>query len=418
MLSIVYLGDKRPISTICTTDYVNTLYAGGHMVNHGAGRDLYPDLSATSFYGEKFATYTTTLLPPSQKIWLYLFTYPPIIAMVAAPFTYLDPVSSLVAWQVFSFAGLVLSAVLFAKTDGVRASPLQIVLVSCLFFPLLNVIVIGQTSILLGILPLSAGYFFWQRNKPFLTGLCWSVLGLKPQLALPIVIICASLIIAHIFFKDDKTERHTLVLLFASLLSGTAILHLIPIIAFGADSLFRWLHAVKMSSQAFGAQETGYWQYHLFFSLPCLVILLLPQSWWLAAKTPAYILGVVMLVLGMFVACKLLRMKLSTSRRIDFLIILTIPFVIAASPHLLLYDTCLLLLPAWILFFKLTEHSALMQLAKLGALFFLFLFDLYICLILSPSPLPVRFFQVLIVFGIPIYTLLVLMRLPKNEVTT
>jgi hypothetical protein len=417
MLLVVYAGDLRPLPVICTTDYVNTLYVGGYMMNHGEGRELYPKASATSFYAEKFSERAKQLLPPTGKTWLYLFTYPSMVALMAAPLAVLDPVASLIAWQLLSLLALAASAFFFANTGSARASALTVLTCSFLFLPLLNVIVIGQTSLLLGLLPLTAGYCFWQRDRFFLAGLVWSLLGLKPQLALPIVIIVTSLLIAAFAWKPSPLERREPLRMIAGLTIGTLIMHAVPALLLGFDSFSLWIHAVKMSGQAFGAEETGYWQYHLFFSLPCVVILLLPKSAWQMAKTPSYVLGGISMLIGVWASCKLIAMRISAERRKDLLIMLAVPLMIAAAPHLLLYDTCLLLLPGWVLFFKLTATDSKLRRAKLAAFGILCAFDIYLFAILAPFHFDAAFYQAAIVLTVLIYTFIFFLQVSTDRGT-
>jgi hypothetical protein len=415
MLLVVYAGDRRPLPVICTTDYVNTLYVGGYMMNHGEGRDLYPKASAISFYTEKFSDCAKQLLPPTGRTWLYLFTYPSMVALVAAPLAVLDPVDSLIAWQILSLFALAASAFLFANTGTVRAPALTVLTSSFLFLPLLNVIVIGQTSLLLGLLPLTAGYCIWQRNRFFLAGLVWSILGLKPQLALPIVVIVTSLLTAAFVLKSSPVGRREPVQMIAGLTVGTLIIHTVPALLLGFDSFFLWVHAVKMSGQAFGAEETGYWQYHLFFSLPCVLILLLPKPAWQAAKTPSYVLGGISMLIGIWASCKLIAMRIPAERCKDLLIMLAVPLMVAAAPHLLLYDTCLLLLPGWVLFFKLSETDRKLRQAKLAAIGILSAFDLYQIAILAPFHFDAALYQAAIVLAILIYTFLFFLRISTDR---
>ena len=423
---IVWAADRRPLPVLNSTDYMCAFYVAGHMVNHGAGKDLYPQPPAANFYQEKFALYARRLLNEKEGSGMYLFAYPPLVALVAAPFARLEPAQSLMAWQAVSFLSLLMSSILFASTAGVRASPLVVLLSSCLFFPLHNVIVVGQTPLLIGLLPLAAGYFFWQRQKPFLSGVCWSVLGLKPQLAIPIVVLWCALAISALACRkrpEDHEAPNAVRLAEPAAIAGGVVVgllveHGIPLLLIGTDSFGLWLNAVKMSSQAFAAPEAGYWQYHLFFSLPNLLVLVAPKGWWQGARLPSYVVGALMLVLGVTACCRILGLPMSLERRRDLLMILAVSFMIFSAPHILLYDTCLLLLPAWILFFKLDGDSFFLTLGRAIALAILAGFDLYICLLLSAQELPAVAWQLLPVAGLMLCTFLLFFKAGRPKEAT
>jgi hypothetical protein len=400
MLAIVVAGDQRPLPVLGTTDYLSTFYVAGYMVDHHQEADLYPRMNATNFYTEKFTSHVHELIPREAKKWTDIFNYPVVIALLAAPFSLFSPINSLIAWQIFSFAALVLSACLFAKTDGVETNPAKIMLSAGAFFPVLNVIVTGQTSLILGLLPYTAGYFCWQRQCYFIAGLSWSIMGLKPQLAIPIFLITTSLAIVAWLKPRAKFERREPLLIMSGLITGTLALHVLPMLYFGPQSLLFWLNTVKLTGQVFAAEETGYWQYHLFFSVPCLLILILPKSWWQIARLPSYFLGGFFMLLGLLACSKITQLDVEQSCRQDLLIILATTIVFATAPHLLLYDACLLLLPAWIIFYKLKYRSVLMRRTAMATLVGFFAFDIYGCLLISPSGLPTLPGQLLIVAGL------------------
>lgn len=416
MLVIIVAADKRPLCDICDTDYVNTLYPAGHMVNHGAGREIYPDLKAKSFYTEKFAAYTRNLLNKPNPRWLYMFAYAPAVALSMTPLALLDVRSSLVAWQLLSMLAIAISAAAFALMPGTRASVLRVFLCVGLYLPVLDVVTIGQTSILLGFFPFCLGYLFWQNERYLATGLCWSILGLKPQMAVPVAIICGALLLASIQKKIDKRE---VLLIIAGGVLGTFILHLIPILVLGPDIFPLWLNALKVTGEVFAAENTGYWQYHLFCSVPCLVILMLPKELWSKAKLPSYFFGLFAMLASVPICARILAMQLSAGLRRDLLIVIATPFLMICAPHLLLYDTCLMLLPAWILFYRLPQQSEFARFGRPAMVLLMVAMNIYLLAILTQPSLPSLGWQVFLLCGLILFILIALLKLQTvREATT
>ena len=414
MLAITIAGDMRPLSAICDTDYVTALYAAGHMVGHGAGHDIYPALSAENFYHEKFALYTRELLGKPDTGWLYLFSYPAAVAMLCAPFSFMDPRISLACWQVFSILGLLAGVLAFCAVPGTRANALTVFLASCLFLPMLDVVVVGQTSLILGLLPLCLGYYLWQKERYFIAGLAWSVMGLKPQIALPIAVIAAAMLLATIFRWTEKRETLSLI---AGLLCGTVVLHAVPSLLLGPDIFLLWLNGVRMSGAAFAAEKTGYWQYHLFCSLPCLSVLCFPKELCLQVRQVSYVGGLLALVAASFASAAVVKQSLSATMRRDLLIILATPIIMVSAPHLLLYDTCLLLLPAWILFFRFDDGAvpgsagfqpaskpfSFVKWGRTGAMAIMLALNIFLIALLTQPGYPGLTWQLIIVLAVLIY---------------
>jgi hypothetical protein len=448
MLLLVVAGDLRPLKEIKQTDYVTALYVAGHMVAHNVGGDLYPVATAKTFYDEKFADYARRLLAGdegkdnqpehgsggttdrstqvsagsgSSQVsagtgqttghgrGLFLFTYPPPLAIACAPLALLSPVASLAVWQAISLLALFLSALLFATVGGVKRNFLAIFVTAFLFFPLLNVFVTGQTSIVLGLAPLVAGYCFWQKQRSILAGLSWSVLALKPQLMIPVFAIVVALFICSLVGRGFESKKEVWSMI-AGVALGLLLFAILSVVFLGFDSLPNWLKALQLSSHTFAASETGYWQYHLFFSAPCLLVVSLPPALWVAARTPAYVGGVVLLAAGIAMLCRASELKLERSRKIDLMIVLAMPLMVMSAPHLLIYDLSMFLLPAWIIFFRWQPDFGLTGAARRGLIVLLAGIDLYFAFILSGHGHPPLVCQLLLVFVLTLYTVFLFVR--------
>ncbi len=391
--AITIAGDLRDEKTLTDTDFISCLYAGGHMVAHGRGHNLYPKLGAQDFYDEEFAAYTRALLNKPDKTWLFHFSYPAVVGVLCAPFALLPFRAALIAWQLFSVFALVIATILFSKTQS-KFSALTIFLSSCMFLPVLQTIVVGQNSLVLGLFPLVLGYYLWQKKHPLACGLSWSLVGLKPQLALPVAAIAGTLLLSALFKRIPKKEVTPLWL---GLIAGTFALHLIPCLFFGFDIFPLWLNSVKLGGAAFGAEKSGYWQYHLFCSVPCVSIISAPKSMWLSVRPIAF--GIGLLLLAIFSALNSTILKeeeeeekvveeVPSDRQKALLTFLSVPLVFVAAPHLLLYDSCLLLLPAWIVFTQFDSSEKQARWLQISTFLLMGSFSAYLMAILLLPALP------------------------------
>jgi hypothetical protein len=390
---LLWAADSRPQSAIDTTDYVTTLYIAGHMVRNHAQEDIYPARDGTTFKNEKFETYGRKLLNDTSSNNFYLFPYPPLIALVTSVICFTTPTKSLIIWQSLSALSLFLSAWLFANLQNVKQNALFIFIASSAFFPVFNVLVVGQTSLLLGLLPLVGGYFLWMKNKPLEAGLAWSFLALKPQLLIPIAILLATLFADFLLNQTrlGKSQNQSnfqpkdSLLLILGVCLGIACLASLSVLIVGLDLNMGWLNAVHISGEMYGKLSTGYWQYHLFISLPCIILFCLPQALKESARLPTYALGGALMLVAVAISLKTLHLALDKDTRKELLVIICVFFLVLAAPHLLLYDATLLLLPAWIVLFRWTRELQFYVPAVVMILLIGMAFDTYLAAILVPG---------------------------------
>lgn len=402
MSAITIAGDMRDEKVLVDTDFVACLYAAGHMVSHGHGTGLYPSLGATDFYNEEFAVYTRGLLGKSDKTWLFHFSYPAIVAIMLAPYSVLPFRAALIAWQLLSVFSYFMSAYCFAKTQN-KYSAGTIFLCSCAFLPVLQTMVVGQNSLVLGLLPLSLGYFFWQRENPLASGLVWSLVGLKPQLAIPVAAIAFTLLLSTFIYDLSKRE---VAKLWVGLIAGTILLHLIPCFIFGFETFPLWLNSVKLGAAAFGAEKSGYWQYHLFCSVPCVAIISLPRELWLKVRPFAFITGIICAGILSAANTRLFGKELPLEKARALLMFLSTPLIFIAAPHLLLYDSCLLLIPAWIAFCSLDFNHKISLSARVSTTVLILLFNAYLMTMLLIPGLPGVLWQQILVLAVTCFVLL------------
>jgi len=179
------------------SDYIVDFYPAGHLAATGQVSELYPGPNDNSIWDSPFDKAAHSLLPQLSKDSPAIFRYSPLVAAIFAPFSILSPHISLLAWQMTSIAALILSCIFLSRTNLAKA--VDIVFLSALFFPVMVNLWAGQVSLVLGLLPLSAGYFLLIKECPFASGLAWSFLALKPQyFPVPVLVALAQAFIGRL----------------------------------------------------------------------------------------------------------------------------------------------------------------------------------------------------------------------------
>jgi hypothetical protein len=319
-------------------------YAAGHMAAHGRVGDLYKPPEPAGGQDSDFNRYADDLLPsPGKKYADVFFVYPPAMALAMAGFTALPFRLALICWQLISIAAVVGSAWIFASTQDGKSKTIDLTFMGFALFLAGSAIAIGQNIFVIGLLPLTTGYALVAKRRPYAAGLTWALLGLKPQLTIPVALML--LVLLATARGDLLKERLKLAGAWAL---GLALTLLVPFIVFG-PSIFGWVHNLKAYSLAlYGtgpAPSRNPWN---LISLLLAVFFVLPQdmrafgavaiSW----CGPVLFLGE--LVLMYFAA----RKELSESRQQDILVFLALLLMPITAPYMGSVDFGLLLLALWI----------------------------------------------------------------------
>jgi hypothetical protein len=318
------------------SDFLMTFYVAGRMVQEGRASQLYPDPAATSLLTTAFNTYAHQMLDklPAGKIAVYM--YPPLTAYLFQALGSLSPQAAMIIWQVLSIAAFWFVVKFFSslkhKTDQ------QYFWTSILYFPILQTLLLGHLGIVLGLLPLSAGYWLLMNERPILAGLVFSALWLKPQF-LPVALLLAGVL--------ALTRRFSFML---SFLLGTLLLVLATVICLGPEVSTNWVLSLKLSDTIFSDPRYGYSAY-LVSSLPGAVLQILPFGLRSTAKLVIYPLAFAIGLHGLFSAWRILnkagKQYLSALPFVFLIGIFILPFVF---PHFLFYDLIVLALGAMIIY--------------------------------------------------------------------
>jgi len=309
-----------------STDYVMTFYVAGHLVASGEALNLYPGPDALSFTGAPFDKATHALLPHLPQNLTAAYMYSPLVAWIFTPLSHLRPNLSLLLWQGLSLAALAICCALLAALTQTRSS--DIFFFSFLLFPVFISVWIGQLGIVFGLLPLCGGYFLLMKNRPFLAGLAWSFLSLKPQYLPTVGLVGLALALVG--------RIHCLL----GIVLGSAALFLANLFILPKEITMNWLRSLKASDATY---VTGLYTVpiHIITSLPSNLLMLFPVSQRPSLKLPFYSLAAALWLIGLWQGRKLARSNEDWSSKISLISAIGLSLLPLVPPHMLYYDLCM-----------------------------------------------------------------------------
>ncbi|MFA6208700.1 MAG: glycosyltransferase family 87 protein [Candidatus Obscuribacterales bacterium] len=382
--TIMYYIDFKLPAAIAISDYLMTFHTAGWIAAHGKWEILYPAAGATTFHGAAFDQLSHELLKNMPAASVSEYMYMPLSALVFAPFSALKIEFSLLAWQLTSLAAIFASTCLIligsARSMAIEqvgpaldsqpvpapapdsqpvpaASPtpvparesklyLALTAASTLsFLPVCFTLWIGQVGLVFGLLPLAAGFYFL-GSSPFLSGLIFSLLFLKPQM----------LFLALFLIASELAQKRVMALV--GMTAGVMVLAQSNATIFGPAVFQAWLNCLRLSDKIFSDPANGV-AIHLATSLPRAVLLSQPVAQHDMLKPIVYGIAFLMLALGLGVVAMLSHsssaIKSKTTKANLSLVIgcLALPLVV---PHLFLYDLCTIV-PAFYLVFAAWDKS-------------------------------------------------------------
>ncbi len=329
----LYVALKMPETTEIT-DYACTFYVPGKLIATGRLSELYPSPADKRLADTAYNKAVHEILPHVPHHIDTAYSYPPIVALMVSPLTYLPPASALLVFQGLSLLALWVSAFLVAECQPRRTE--QLFCGSFLFLPLLIAVMIGQLDLLVGLLPYSLMYFLLHGRKPFAAGLCGSLAFLKPQLVLIPGIVALVLLLN----RQWKAA--------AGMALGVTLL-LLSTLAWGPEMFGSWITAIKLQEADFLSPQAGVPR-QLAMSIPRLILFLVPLESIPLAKPFVYALAAG-LILTVVVA-----LRRFLTREKDWHAALNVMFAAAcltlplAAPHLFYYDLVVLSLAGWLAF--------------------------------------------------------------------
>lgn len=340
VLIIVFYTDFYLPSSVAISDYLMTFHTAGWIAAHGMWSQLYPPAQATGFAGAPFDKIAHQLLPlmPASSVAEYM--YMPISAYIFAPFSRLQPVFSLVAWQLTSLIAIGLSAFLIfaAPQQEAKTSPLSLPIVmraivatcaTLAFFPTMFTIWIGQVGLLFGLLPLCLGYFLLRRGLDLPAGLAFALLFFKPQMLIP----------AFFMLTCQLAQKRWLALI--GMLIGIMTMAQCNTFISGPELFSSWVHCLKISDKIYSDPSHGV-AVHLATSMPRAILLSQPVAQHAALKPLLYGAALVLLLLGLGATLKFSLAPVRAETKINLAFILGCLALPVVVPHLFLYDLSVL----------------------------------------------------------------------------
>jgi hypothetical protein len=352
-------GNMDLAKQVVGTDYLQ-FHAAGMTVRLGDSSKLYDF--------DYQARLELEIIGP-ELVNFHAFITPPFFAYIFVPLSYLAYPHSFILWSILSLTGLYLSLRLLTGEPNLK--PL---LWSLSFFPVFASISFGQNS-LLSVLLFTLSYVCWRKRLPFLAGLIISLLLYKPQLVLGIGLL---------WLLEYRRDWKALL----GLASGALGLVAFSIITMPAASLaFLNLSRTALSSMM-SWEQFPLWHAHTWRAF---WFLLFPDS-----LTLAEILGLIFSLVGV-IAFLLVWKKYRNEQSLLFAAALLLTLWV--SPHAMVYDWAILIIPAVLLW----QNNDLRPIRKpLYAL-------LWTALLLS-GPLTVaqlRFLPVAVQISLPIYGIII-----------
>jgi hypothetical protein len=312
LLSLLLGAGKFDLAgQVAGTDYVQ-FYAAGSTLQKGEGARLYDfeyqkklehDIVGKTFRGH------------------HAFITPPFFAWVFVPLSLLPYMWSFAIWSLFGLACLLLSLHWIDPARPWRRFGWALV-----WFPVFASISFGQNSLLsLGILSLT--YFLWCRDRRFLAGLACSMVLYKPQLALGV---------GFLWLLDWRRDWQAL----AGLAVGGALLAGVSFGLLPESSRTYMDLSLKVLPGILRQEGFPFWHAHT------------PRAFWLLLMPgiPALseVLAFVSTVVGMVVFLLFWRRLRNESA---LLFAGAICLTLWITPHAMIYDWTILLIPA-ILFWE------------------------------------------------------------------
>jgi alpha-1,2-mannosyltransferase len=314
-------GNMDLAGQVVGTDYLQ-FYTAGVSLRQGQSANLY-NFTVQSQLEQAIAGPALTSF--------HAFITPPFLAWLYVPFTFLPYTWSFVLW---SFLGLIFLWISIKLLATVR--PFKSFLWSLTWFPIFAAISFGQNS-LLSLFLLSLTYWFWKQEKYLRAGLVSSLLLFKPQLVLGLGLLWllewrkgwksllglagGGAVLAGLCFWLLPDASRSYIYLARNYLPGMIYQDQFPLLH---------LHSLR-----------GFW------------ILLFPGNRWLAEG-----LSLILSMIGILVFFFFWK---KNRRKSDLLFAGAVCLTIWITPHAMIYDWSILLIPAIIFWHKFHEIRPLFK---------------------------------------------------------
>ncbi len=164
------------------------LYGAADLVNRGDAHRLYDEAYFQELQKPLAATPTQGTGYPADDCSLHYFLYPPVVALVLSPWARLSyPVAQVVWFLIEGLGFAVFAAMVCRGMEFSRPWRMTVLLALSILMPLWMAFRVGQLTIV-WLIALLGGLLLHQRERRLLAGLAFSLLAMKPPLALPLAL--------------------------------------------------------------------------------------------------------------------------------------------------------------------------------------------------------------------------------------
>jgi alpha-1,2-mannosyltransferase len=320
LISILLGPGKMDLAgQVIGTDFIQ-FYSSGTTILYGDGENLY-DFAYQSQLEQAIAGPELTSF--------HAFITPPFLAWLFVPFSVLPYIASFIMWSILGLCFLLASfTLLFAE------KPIKRFLWSLTWFPIFAAISFGQNS-LMSIFFFSLTYWLWRKDKLLTAGIVSSLLLFKPQMILGIGILW--------LFEFRKDWKALLGLSIGGVTLAILSFWLMPVASKAYFELAREFLPRLISSEQFPI-----WHLH---SLRGFWLLLLPGH-----VSVAEGISLSLSIAGIVAFFYFWRINRNEP---TMLFAAAICLTIWISPHAMIYDWAILLIPAVLLWQRYPEMQNL-----------------------------------------------------------
>lgn len=302
------------------TDFANSCYVAGRIVDTGLIAKLYPTLLESNYLHCDFPKIAHQILPllpdGSHPVWQYSH----LNALFFAPFSKLSIDLALFSWQSLNWGTTIILAIILSKVFKLKAFDMGLLLFS--FAPLFMMSKFGQQGLFFGILPLGLGLICLVQKQQLLGGLALSCTFLNPKY----------LLVAGMFFAITSLNNAKV---FAGFTIGL-IFWILLMITTSAPSINLWLHALHLAELYFFDPHLVHKTF-IYTSLPALAILNCPAEWRSGAKIIFYCFSALTALSTWLIARALIK-QMGTREFHILALSLALLSMPITQPHLLFYD--------------------------------------------------------------------------------
>jgi hypothetical protein len=306
---------------------ITQFYSAGQLVNRGLGDFLYSKLYLQYSHSTSAASFLATS---------YYSPYPPIMAVLAAPWARLPISLAQMVWWGCDGAAFCLAGWMLYRSRLVRGRwRLTAVLAMAAMFPAWIALRVGQPTPL-WLLSILGGIILHSRGRCVAAGAAWSILAMKPQLAAP-------LLLWLLLRRDGRA--------LGGVLLGVAVQTAVVMAVLGPAMPLRYLLALPQIAGISKITSLSPAYEHSFAEM--LNRAMLYNGWTLNQRLA--VSAPIQAVIGVALAALLLQIILAGGRlqkqgvappclpRYEYAA--AVLFMVLATPHFLLFDVTLLIVP-------------------------------------------------------------------------